>query len=226
MKKNSKMLKSAFRYLSLIAFSAMIIGGSACTSTTAPLDANSVPPSEAQKWIKRLNNGHYPDYQFVKHTPVGEVILKPVAADTSLLVKFYFGYSEMDKQSSLFSLFAKGIEEAGKYTIDTNVVFHFNGKDWEPCSFMLLKEQAKAWAVLPKTFDFKVNSFLVPRADLMTLSKKKSKVYVELGCTEANELKMLLNLVTVTQDSTLTGGSDYLDAIQPCPPVCASGIEP
>ena len=141
-------------------------------------------------------------------------------------VKFYFGYSSVDKQSSLFSLFAKGVEEAGKYTIDTNVVFHFNGKDWEPCSFMLLKEEATAWAALPKTFDFKVNSFLVPRADIMSVSKKKSKVYVELGCTEANELKMLLNLVSVTSDSTLTGGSDYLDALCPCPPVCASGNEP
>ncbi len=225
MKKNSKMLKSAFRYLSLIAFSAMIIGGSACTSTTVPLDANSVPPSEAQKWIKRLNNGHYPDYQFVKHTPVGEAILNPLAADTSLRVKFYFGYSSVDKQSSLFSLFAKGAEEAGKYTIDTNVVFHFNGKDWEPCSFMLLKEYATAWAALPKTFDFKVNSFLVPRADIKTVSKKKSKVYVELGCTDADVLKLMLNLVTTAQDSTLTGGSDYLDATLPCPPVCA-GNEP
>ena len=125
----------------------MLIMGSACTSTTTPQLANSVPPSDAQKWIKRLNNGHYPDYEFVKHTPIGEAILKPLAADTALRVKFYFGYSSVDKQSSLFSLFAKGVEEAGKYTIDTNVVFHFNGKDWEPCSFMLLKEYASAWAI-------------------------------------------------------------------------------
>jgi len=226
MKKNSKKFKSAFRYLGVIAASAMLIMGSACTSTTTPQLANSVPPSDAQKWIKRLNNGHYPDYEFVKHTPIGEAILKPLAADTALRVKFYFGYSSVDKQSSLFSLFAKGVEEAGKYTIDTNVVFHFNGKDWEPCSFMLLKEEATAWAALPKTFDFKVNSFLVPRADIMSVSKKKSKVYVELGCTDADVLKLMLNLVTVAQDSTLTGGSDYLDATLPCPPVCASGNEP
>lgn len=226
MKKNSKMLKSAFRYLSLIAFSAMLIGGSACTSTTAPLDANSVPPSEAQKWIKRLNNGHYPDYQFVKHTPIGEVILKPLAADTALHVKFYFGYSSVDKQSSLFSLFAKGAEEAGKYTIDTNMVFHFNGKDWETCSFMQLKEYAAAWAALPKTFDFKVNSFLVPRADIKTVSKKKSKVYVELGCTEANELKMLLNLIAKPEKMINNIDLEYLDALQPCPPICGSNDVP
>ncbi|HUW06013.1 MAG TPA: hypothetical protein VMW01_07115 [Williamwhitmania sp.] len=226
MKKNSKNLKSAFRYLGFIAVSAMLFMGSACTSTTkTPLDANSVPPSDAQKWIKRLNNGHYPDYQFVKHTPVGEAILKPLAADTALRVKFYFGYSSVDKESSLFSLFAKGVEEAGKYTIDTNVVFHFNGKDWEPCSFMLLKEEATAWAQLPKTFDFKVNSFLVPRADITTMSSKKSKVYIDLGCTEVDELKMLLNLVSATSDSTLKGSDDYLDALCPCPPVCA-GNEP
>jgi|GEM_PF-1850536 len=226
MKKNSKKFKSAFRYLGVIAASAMLIMGSACTSTTTPQLANSVPPSDAQKWIKRLNNGHYPDYEFVKHTPIGEAILKPLAADTALRVKFYFGYSSVDKQSSLFSLFAKGVEEAGKYTIDTNVVFHFNGKDWEPCSFMLLKEYASAWAALPKTFDFKVNSFLVPKADLITISSKKKNVYVELGCTDADVLKLMLNLVTAAQDSTLTGGSDYLDATLPCPPICASGNEP